>query len=241
MDAAVQASITRLLLEHEIGGDAGLPYRLSFAGKGNSGASFGATQGDLNTNTECRPVFITILNQRGDVTAFGTAKRQAVFAALIGKPNPCDPFGDAGKTVAAINAALDHPASRPQIDAMDKAQLGRVLAMVGVSAAMAAAAGRNLAPACLAALALYCNQFGAPNTANQWFSGQTVTLNGKAVPPPPPGPLGLESLLGYIGQTKYYSQNPKNFQRFCTIARSFAVNPPESPVNQTKAGPLVGV
>ncbi len=241
MDAALQDSITHLLLEHEIGGDAGLPYRLSFAAKGQSGASFGATQGDLNTNAACKPVFRRILGQRGDVTGFSPARQAAVFAALIGKPNPRDPFQDGGATIRAINLALGHPQSRPQIDAMDQAQLAEVCAMVDGATAAAAEAGHALSPAGQVALALYCNQFGAPTTVKAWLRGEPVMLDGQPVPPAPAGQVGLESLLDYIGRTKYYRANPKNFQRFCAITRSFAANLPKSLAIPGPAGPPVGV
>lgn len=241
MDAALQDSITHLLLEHEIGGDAGLPYRLSFAAKGQSGASFGATQGDLNSNAACKPVFRQIITQRSDVTGFSPAQQKAVLAALIGRPNPRDPFQDGGATLQAINQALSHPQSRPQIDAMDQAQLALVCTQVDAAAAAAAEAGRDLAPACQAALALYCNQFGAPTTVKAWLRGEPVTLDGQPVPPAPAGRVGLESLLDYIGRTKYYRANPNNFQRFCAITRSFAANLPESPAIPGPAGPPVGV
>lgn len=201
MDDALRDAIGTALRRHEIG--AGDPYRLAFAGRGRSGASFGAYQGDVAANPLARDTLRRILA----AAALAPPRIDAIMARLA-QPAARDPLSpdDAG----AVAAALAAPAGRAAVDAMDERILAGLCA--AVDDLVAAAAARRIEPTALVYIALWINMSGPPTTLRQWLSGAAVWLDGHMAEVAAPGPVvTVDDVADYLKATRYFAANPDNF------------------------------
>lgn len=203
MDQALRTAIALAVTRHEIGhGD---PYRLSFAGKGKSGASFGTMQGDVSVEPLARETLRQILA----AARIGSPKIEAILTALAGPlpSNPLRPEDD-----ALVEAALAAPAGRQLIDRMDRQLLARLLAMVEDCIAAAATAHRQIERAALLCIALWINMSGPPTTLKRWLAGNEVWLDHRGTHLAAPGAVvTVADVEDYVKATSYFSANPGNF------------------------------
>src|SRR3954463_7863884 len=109
-DNLLKPALRAALREHEIG--AATPYKLFFAGKGKSGASFGFMQGDLAAGQpRVTAVFRRVLANAGISAALIDTYVKRLSVHLISNPL-------SSAETKQINAALD--ASRALVDALDE-------------------------------------------------------------------------------------------------------------------------
>ena len=207
-DDTLKPALRTALRLHEIG-DAS-PYRLFFAGKGKSGASFGFMQGDLAAGQPIvQSTFRQVLGAAGvsdaDITAF--AARLSVH--LI--DNPLTPAEN-----DLIGGALNSDAGRPLIDAMDDDIISNVYAQLDSCVTAAQQANRMIAPKAQIYTALWINMTGAPNVLLRWLSGQPVAM-ARPVPVAPAVVDGA-AMEAYLGATSYYTENPQNLPHMMQCA-----------------------
>jgi len=185
--------------------EGGNGYALSYAKKGNSGASFGFMQGDMHVQPDARDTMRKVLAAAGA----DPAETDRLVALLT----PALPDGSPLSSADAqfVDAALSSAAGRPLVDAMDMRVLQGVLD--DVDGCIAAAGARNLtiAPLALLYIAPWINMTGAPTTLKKWLGG--APINDYPPPPPPPGVQGAH-MEGYLKATKFFRENPKNFKHF---------------------------
>ena len=109
--SAIQAGLRAAVRMNEIG-DAS-PYKLSFAGKGKSGASFGFMQGDMAAGQPIVHAAFKAALAAANVPADKiTSLEQRLSVPLIGNPL-------SSEDAALVNGALSADAGRAQVDAMD--------------------------------------------------------------------------------------------------------------------------
>jgi hypothetical protein len=198
-DPSLKPGIRTALRLNEIG-DAS-PYRLSFAGKGKSGASFGFMQGDMAAGQpEVLKAFRDALAAAGSPsgTVEGLVKRLSVH--LVGNPL------SAAETKAVNDALL---AGRAVVDAMDETILGKVYADLDTCIAKASGAGRSIAPKAALYMALWINMTGHPTKLLVWLAGGDPGL--RVHVPPPPATVDGPAIEAYLRATDYFSENPGNF------------------------------
>jgi len=192
----LKPALAEALRYHEIGSQPDLAYRIAFAGKGNSGASFGAMQGDLATDRpEPKKAFLAALAAAGAPQA----KIDALAETLFGRPHKTNPLSDADTRL--IDAAL--VTSRSLVDAMDAEIAADVHADVDKVAAAAAAAGHAIEPKALLYIANWINMTGPPTTLLTWVAGEPVSglaTADKVIDEP--------AIQAYLQSQKYYRENP---------------------------------
>ena len=200
VDEALKPGLRAALRRNEIGKAS--PYQLSFAAKDNSGASFGFMQGDLAAGQpEVHAAFRGCLSDAGlDAATIGNFERQ-----LSVRLTSC-PLADNERD--QVNAAL--LAGSNHVDAMDETILANVYAGLDRCVAAATSAHRTIAPMAQLYMAMWINMTGPPTTLLNWLRGGTVTLER---PVPQPGAvIDGPDMEAYLGATKYFVQNPRNFQ-----------------------------
>jgi hypothetical protein len=192
----LKAALAEALRQHEIGGLVDVAYRISFAGKGNSGASFGAMQGDLATDRpEPRKAFLAALAAAG----VPPDKIDALAETLFGRRHKTSPLSDGDTSL--IDAAL--AAGKPLVDAMDAEIAADVHADLDKVAAAAAAAGRAIEPKALLYIVNWINMTGPPTTLLKWVAGDPVSGVATA------GTVIDEAAIqAYLQAQKYYRENP---------------------------------
>jgi hypothetical protein len=196
---SIKAALRAALRYHEIG--EGSPYRLYFAGKGESGASFGFMQGDLNTGP---PVVGRTFHNALAAGGIPLAKVASLEQQLSGhlRVNPL-PAVDAG----LVNEALQ--ASRVLIDAMDEELLHEVLDHLDACIMDASAADCEIDARALLYIALWINMTGPPTKLLDWLGGGDPGLR---TPVPPAAPrVEEEGIQTYLRATLYFSENPQNW------------------------------
>ena len=172
-DDALKPALRAALRLHEIGDKT--PYRLFFAGKGKSGASFGFMQGDLAAGQpEVRQTFLNVCAAAGIGADAAASLVQRLSVPLI--VNPLDPA-----ETQQVNDAL--AASSRLVDAMDEAILHKVYASLDTCLATAGAAHRGIAPKALIYMALWINMTGPPTKLLVWLGGRDPGLH-RPVPLP---------------------------------------------------------
>lgn len=205
LDDGVDTTISTALRLHEIG-DAS-PYRISFAGKGKSGGSFGFMQGDLAAN---QPVvastFLQVLEAAGVPPATAQSLKSRLSVHTIA--SPLSP-----QESALVNNALNSQAGRALVDKMDQAILGNVLDDVRTCMATAAAGGRCISLKALLYIAMWINMSGPPTTLLKWLEGVEVMFDNQVTIPPPGNIVDGIALEYYLQRTHYFSANPANFKR----------------------------
>lgn len=185
--------------------EGGEPYKLSYAKKGSSGASFGYMQSDMHMRSDARDAMRKVLAAAG--------ADQATVDRLVAALTPALPNGSplSKQDADFVDAALSSNAGKALVDAQDALILNGVLD--DVDGCIAAAAARNLtiAPLALLYIAPWINMTGAPTTLKKWLGGTPV--DGYPAPPAPPEALGAQ-LEAYLKATKFFRENPKNFKHF---------------------------
>jgi hypothetical protein len=194
---------------HEIGSAS--PYRLFFAGKGKSGASFGFMQGDLAAGQqEVKDAFTKALAAAGLASVIaGLLARLSVHLVT----NPLSPT-----ETSQVNDAL--AASSALIDAMDEKILAKVYAALDLCVAAAASAQRTILPAPLIYMALWINMTGPPTKLLTWLKGGNPTLRTPVSSPDPV--VDVEAIELYLKATDYYVENPGNFPHMVQCAAAGA-------------------
>jgi hypothetical protein len=198
LDNSLLPAIRASLRMHEIGAKS--PYRLAFAGKGKSGASFGFMQGDLAAGQqEVKATFVAVLTRAGADAARIEQLLAKLSGHLIGNPlSPAD--------AAFVDGALDK--ARDLVDAMDDMILKAVIDDLDRCIADAQASGRKMTGRALLYAALWINMSGHPDRLRAWLSGKDPHL-AQPVAQAPALVRGLD-LRGYLMATAYYTQNPGN-------------------------------
>jgi hypothetical protein len=192
----LRPALAEALRQHEIGGEDHLAYRLSFAGKGNSGASFGAMQGDLAAE---RPVAKKIFLAALAAAEVLEDRIEAITATLFGRPHKTSPLSEADTRL--IEAAL--ATSKPLVDAMDAAITAEIWADLDKVTAAAAGAGRAIEPIALLYIANWINMTGPPTTLLRWVAGEAVGSLPVAA-----RVIDETAIQSYLLAQKYYRENP---------------------------------
>ena len=209
-DDSLKPAIRAALRMHEIGTDS--PYRLFFAGKGNSGASFGFMQGDLAAGqTNVVETFTVILKNAG--ASKPTVKRylDALSVHLIANPlSPTD--------TKFINDAL--VANKDLVDAMDEEILSDVYNDLDKCIAAAATDNRKISGTALLYAAMWINMSGHPTKLLTWLKGGDPHLHHPV--PKAPALVGGADIRGYLMATDYYVSNPGNAPHLDTSVQAGA-------------------
>lgn len=183
---------------HEIG-DAS-PYRLFFAGKGTSGASFGFMQGDLNAGqTNVTATFRNAMS----ASRFSAVEIDSLLARLAIHllENPLSQH-----ETLRVNAALLE--SKALVDAMDEGILQDIYTQLARCTAAAQNANRQIVPKALIYMALWINMTGPPTKLLDWLGGGDPGLQ---TPLPPLGnTVQGADMEGYLKATEHYTENPQN-------------------------------
>ena len=198
-DSAVKPAIHAALRMHEIGTQT--PYKLLFAGKGRSGASFGAMQGDLAAGQPVvHTTFTKSMTAAGIVAATIASLLQRLSVHLL--ENPLSPAER-----DEVDAAL--AASSGLVDAMDEAILAEIYADLDVCISHATAGRRTMDPEAQILAAMWINMTGPPTKLLTWIDGGSPAL---ATPVPAPGRvIDAAAMEVYLHATDYYTTNPQNF------------------------------
>jgi hypothetical protein len=211
-DSALEAALRTALRLFEIG-DAN-PYRLSFAAKGKSGATFGFMQGDMAAAQPLvQDIFRRALDAAGIAAAEITALAKTLSVHLI--QNPLSPVD-----TQRINAALDAPPGRALVDQMDTAIFAEVRGQLDRCAAAGVDSGRTIAPKAQIYMALWINMSGPPTVLLTWLSGQDVSM---AQVVPKPGQLvDAAAMEDYLRATDFFAENPGNLPHLLQCATAGA-------------------
>lgn len=200
VDDTIKPAIRTALRFHEIGNDT--PYRISFAGKGKSGGSFGFMQGDLAAG---QPDVTRTF--RDAMTAAGmSAQKINDLLALLAKhqiKNPLSPID-----TAAVNQALQ--ASHALVDAMDDKILEDVYRDLDRCNARAAAHQRSIETKASVYMALWINMSGPPTKLLTWLDGDDPHLARHV--PPAGSVVSGDDMEDYLAATNYYVENPQNLK-----------------------------
>jgi len=203
MDDQLKDAIRTALRVNEIGRAS--PYQLSFAGKGKSGASFGASQGDLAAQPLARDTLWKIL-ATNDVPR---AKIASILGQLSG-PSYSNPLSTEDDRL--VEQALASPQGRDLVDAMDKTIMDGVCQSVSECEDAAAAANNSIDPIAKLFMALWINMTGPPTTLKEWVGGSEVWLDShRNKIAPPSGQVSSAMIINYLKSCDYFIANPGNF------------------------------
>jgi hypothetical protein len=204
-DSTMMPAIRAAIKANEIG--SADPYALSFAGKGNSGASFGIFQNDTAANSSALKTLQSILT-----TAALPDEQIARIIDLLGKPCTTNPLTAADE--GAVNAALHSDAGKLAVDALDDKQLSVVCGYLdrAVQASKNPIEGKAQLGICM-----WCNMTGAPTTLLTWLGGSSVVAAGGKVDPPG-NPASFDDLTRLLQKQTFFVNNPRNWQHFADSA-----------------------
>lgn len=169
-------------------------YRLSWAGKGNSGASIGLFQTDLAANSSARAAIWKVLISDGFSGNDATAITSRLSSAQIESPFAAD-------VAVQIDAALHTSYGMAVVDGMDASAFSRVLQFLVPLPSMTVGA------ACAAGC--WINMTGPPFRLRSWLQG-TPDI-GLDIPFSGLSPVTLSDMYVYLGQCDFYVKNPRNF------------------------------
>jgi hypothetical protein len=194
----LKPALRMALRVHEIGSKS--PYQLFFAGKGNSGGSFGFMQGDLAARQpNVTATFRKVLAAAGIAPAKIESLRRALAVHIIVNPL-------SREDTDLVNAALLR--GRADVDAMDEEILQGVYGDLDTCIKTARDAGRTIDPKALLFAALWINMSGPPTKLLTWLKGGDPNLSR---PVPPPGAVvTAPQIETYLRATDYYVNNPGN-------------------------------
>jgi len=218
-DPAMLPAIKGAIKENEIG--SGDPYSLSFAKKGNSGASFGIFQNDTAANSQALDALQSILQAAG----LPDAQVQRIIG-LVGQPCPDDPLSTDDE--AAADAALGSDAGKQAVDALDGT---RLTVICGYLDQAVGASANPIEGKAQLGICMWCNMTGPPTTLLTWLGGATVNEPGGSVDPPG-NPVSFDDLTRLLQNATYFVNNPGNWQHFADSAVDGAnlLPPPPTPV-----------
>jgi hypothetical protein len=202
VDSSLLPGITAALRENEIGDQS--PYVLSYAELGQSGGSFGVFQGDCHV----QPAAQVALTQALQAAGVNAATITRIVSAVS---QPCpngSPLSPADQQTA--DNALNSPAGRAIVDAMDAKILQVILGELDSSVAAAQSKKKQLDPGAQISIALWVNMTGEPTSLNQWLKGATI---GSVTPPANPV-VTRDDLKRYLTGTKYFTLHPRNLVHF---------------------------
>jgi hypothetical protein len=195
----LQTALRTAVRRHEIGDDT--PYKLSFAEKGRSGASFGFMQGDLGQNQqEVKDAF-----RRALAAADLPEEKISSLMQTLSVPVERNPLNAVDNNL--VNNALDAPKGRPLVDAMDEQILADVCLKLDKCLDAASSSGRTITPEAQIYMLLWINMTGPPTDLLHWLSGSTV----RSVPAPGTS-VDSRAIQEYLKASKYFTENPGNFQ-----------------------------
>ncbi|MBV8522249.1 MAG: hypothetical protein JOY71_08995 [Acetobacteraceae bacterium] len=198
-DETLKPAIRTALRLHEIG-DAS-PYKLCFAGKGKSGASFGFMQGDLAAGQPfVREVFSDAL-----ATADIPISTIDEYIRELSVPLITCPLSSAA--LAQVNAAL--LTSKSLVDEMDERILSKIYDHLDICISQARASDRSITAKAQLYVALWINMTGPPTKLLIWLAGKNPAL-GLPVPSAP-NVVDGPAIEGYLRATHYFLENPHNF------------------------------
>ena len=209
---ALTRALRLALRTNEIGDDT--PYRLYFAAKGNSGASFGFTQGDLAAGQAVvRETFRNVL-----AAANVTANQITSLTNRLSAHLTQNPLGSAETDL--VNRALASAKGQPLVDAMDEAIFVTVCKGLDKCVASAQRTGRVIDPEAQIYMLLWINMSGEPTELLNWLEDRPVNL---ANPVRPPGrAVAVGDIENYLQATEFFSENPRNFRRLQTVVAQAA-------------------
>jgi len=175
-------------------GAAGKVYKLSFAEKGQSGASFGLFQNDIAANSTARNTFRDILlhYEINGARVFSDAKVEIIITAAAQKGVTQADFKaniEGTETRNQVNQALDSAYGHTHIDAQDNIALqtatNYTVSLLSTLNSSTAVYGPgcltyiNPDPVTLGAAVAWINMTGAPNLLTDYLAGKAVTFNGQ--------------------------------------------------------------
>jgi hypothetical protein len=215
-DPAMLPAIRAAIKANEIG--TGDPYALSFAKKGDSGASFGIFQNDTAANSQALDALNSILQ-----TAGLPAEQVQRIIGLVNKPCPTDPLTSDDE--AAADAALSSYAGKQAVDALDDRRLTVVCGYLdqSVQSSVYPIEGEAQLGICM-----WCNMTGAPTTLLTWLGGSSVDEAGGTVDPPG-NPVSFDDLTRLLKNATFFVNNPDNWQHFADSADEGAKLLPPAP------------
>jgi len=209
-DDALKPALRAALRFNEIGNAS--PYTISFAGKANSGGSFGFMQGDLAAHQ----TVVTKTFHDALVAAGVPGDKIQSLLQLLSVHCPTNPLTPQD-TALVDNALL---ASRALVDQMDEAILQGVYGNLDRCSNTAESADRAIEPVALIYMALWINMAGPPTSLLRWLSGQDPGLSR---PIPPAGNAVDEAAMQtYLQATAYFTANPHNFPHLVESAETGA-------------------
>ncbi|MGM5000116.1 hypothetical protein AB8A05_15390 [Tardiphaga sp. 538_B7_N1_4] len=215
-DSTMFPAIKAAIKANEISG--GDPYSLSFAGKANSGASFGIFQNDTAANSQALAALKSILQQAG--LPAGQVTR---IIQLVSKPCPTNPLKP--EDTEAANDALSSADGMKAVDALDEKRLKLICGYLNdaVDSAKDPIEGKAQLGICM-----WCNMTGPPSTMLTWLGGSAVDEPGGKVDPPG-NPVSFDDLTRLLKKTTYFTNNPRNWQHFADSAEEGAKLLPHGP------------
>jgi hypothetical protein len=217
LNSELKTAILTGIRLNEIGN--GSPYKLCFASKGSSGASFGVTQGDLAAG---QPIVTTTFQNALAAAGFSAAEIQQFTSTLsvhlIGNPLST-------MDTQRINAALLN--SKNLVDSMDQQILAAVYSDVDKCISAASSAGRHVEPIAIIYMALWINMSGPPTSLLLWLKGLDPGMPGV----PTLGPAVTEDdMKGYLSATSYFRANTGNLPHIVASAEAGALTLQQSAV-----------
>jgi hypothetical protein len=196
IDPTTRAAIRAAIRCNEIGNAS--PYCLSFAGKGNSGGSFGVFQGDLHANREAVSPYLKMALGESGVNAPTVSRIVSELSQVcLESPLSC---GD----TTLVDAALRSDAGKKLVDQMDDVLEKSVIRDVEVCLESARNRTMTIEPMAVLYIACWSNMTGLPAQLARWIGGATV----RALPPPSGPSVTGPDLQRYLGKCEYFLKNP---------------------------------
>jgi hypothetical protein len=208
-DSTMLPAIRAAIKANEIG--SGDPYKLSYAGKANSGASFGIFQNDTAANKQALATLKSILQ-----AAKLPGPQVTRIIGLVSIPQLVDPLTP--EDSEAANDALSSADGKKAVDALDEKRLKVICGYLddAVSASTNPIEGKAQLGICM-----WCNMTGPPTTMLTWLRGSAVDLLGGRVEPPG-NPVSFDDLTRLLIYTTFFVENPGNWQHFADSAEEGA-------------------
>ena len=212
-DGGLEAALLTAIRQNEIG-DAS-PYRLSYAAKGSSGASFGFMQGDMAVGLPIvQSTFCDVLAAAHIPDDKINSLAQTLSVHLIQNPL-------SKEDTELVNAALNAPAGRALVDRMDQVIFADVRQHLDRCVAAGVGSGRTITPKAQIYMLLWINMTGPPTILLKWLSGEDVTM--ASTVPKPDQIVDATAMENYLRATDFFSENPGNLPHFLQSAAAGAV------------------